>query len=67
MNVDESIFPQFILNRYSITNLIREGSYGIVYKGIIKKDNIPVAIKVLSNIFHTIQNGIRVYRELKIS
>ena len=54
MKVDDCVFPLFVLDKYTVNHKIREGSYGAVYEGKMKKNNLPVAIKVLSNIFHTI-------------
>lgn len=44
-------FPSYITQSYRVHDLIGSGSHGSVYYGTRKSDGIPVAVKVLSDIY----------------
>lgn len=41
---------RFTMDKYSISNLVGEGSFGKVYKAIDKQNKTTVALKIISKV-----------------
>ena len=44
--LNSGLSKKLIFNKYKVQNLLYSSSKGSVYKGVNKKDNTPVAIKL---------------------
>lgn len=50
------------MNRYTVSSLIGEGSFGRVYKATRKEDEQIVAIKVISKVNYRKQNFVQIHK-----
>lgn len=54
------------VNRWSITEIIGKGSYGVVCSARDTKSGEKVAIKKINNVFDHVSDATRILREIKL-
>lgn len=54
------------VNRWSITEIIGKGSYGVVCSARDAKSGEKVAIKKINNVFDHVSDATRILREIKL-
>ncbi len=57
---------QKVLDRYNLLEKIATGAYGVVWKGVDKMTQMPVAVKKIYDAFENQQDAQRTYREVRV-